>query len=336
MYTNLALSLLPCRVAAAVPGDGWSCGGTVTRPPEVRSGHSFPLRSQVALQGWGGGLERGRQKPKGGQPHPHPGSPHPLSMGPGPPGSARIARGRVAGKDTIPLKASGLVLSSKASAPSPPTHPSPPGAWSRPRPPPGPFGPPPHPHPRGAQLPARPAAVAAAPTGKVPRRLGTTRGQACPQAKGVSNPRRRLGAPRSLAAPRAPLLQARPGGVGGNAPCRPGPGAGGPERVFLPPRDREFQPQAARSKTRNPDRGSALAPRRERLKGPGAAPAAPLPRRRAGRRASAASPAVAAITTAASAGRETPSARYRRWWTRVGPSKPRPGPRQAPPLPAPP
>lgn len=67
LYTNLALSLLPCRVGAAVPGVGWSCRGTVTHPPEVRSGlHSFPLGSQVALQGWGGGLERGRQKPKGG------------------------------------------------------------------------------------------------------------------------------------------------------------------------------------------------------------------------------------------------------------------------------
>lgn len=125
-----------------------------------------------------------------------------------------------------------------------PPHPPTPrlGAWSRSRPLPGPFGPPPPP-------PGRPAASHAGCGGGsthvecVPRRLGTTRGEGCPQAKGVSNPRRSLGAPRSLAAPRAPPLQAWPGGVWAGTPCvvlfRE---QAAPERVFFPTRDRKFQP----------------------------------------------------------------------------------------------
>lgn len=150
MYTNLALPLLLCRLGAAVPGDGWSCGRTITHSPEVRSGHrSFPLRSQVALQGWSRGLERGRTEAKGvPQSRPHPGSPHPLSMGPGlprlcPNRTKVLAKvgwvGRALGRNSkgsfqslrppppspaSPPPAAGLVLSGKVSAPSPP-HPRP-------------------------------------------------------------------------------------------------------------------------------------------------------------------------------------------------------------------
>lgn len=258
MYTNLALSLLPCRVGAAVPGDGWSCRGTITHSPEVRSGHhSFPLRSQVALQGWGRGLERGRTEAKGvPQSHPHPGSPHPLSMGPGlpwlcPNRTKSFGQGWVGGKGFrtqferfLPKPSAsspaGLVLSGKVSAPSPPHPASEPGAAL------GHFLGPldPHSHPQGAQLQAATGCGGGSTHVEcVPRRLGTTRGEACPQAKGVSNPRRNLGASRSLAAPRAPSLQAWPGGVRAGTPSvvlfRK---QAAPERVFFPTRDRKFQP----------------------------------------------------------------------------------------------
>lgn len=142
MYTNLALSLLPCRVGAAVPGAGWSCRGTVTHPPEVRSGrHAFPLRSHVALQRWGRGLERGRQKPKGGRVPPTPGEPaSPAHESRTPPALPKphesVGRGWVGGKGArtrferfLPKPPAsypaGPVLPCKASAPSPPPHPPP-------------------------------------------------------------------------------------------------------------------------------------------------------------------------------------------------------------------
>lgn len=58
-----------------------------------------------------------------------------------------------------------------------------------------------------------------------------------------------------------------------------------PERVFFPTRDHQLPPEAARSKIRGLNRGSARDWRREQRKGPGAVQANPLPRRLAGRRA---------------------------------------------------
>lgn len=166
------------------------------------------------------------------------------------------SRPGVGGKDTIPkvpFKASGLVLSSKASAPSPPT-PHRLVAWSRPQPLPGTSGPP-HPHTSG-----RPnASHAGCGSGSthvecVPRPLRTTRGEACPQAKGVPAggwvpqgvwPLRGL-----------PFSKPGPGGVGGNAQCRPVPGAGGPGTCFLP--NRGPQVSALGGQIQDPESGSRI------------------------------------------------------------------------------
>lgn len=137
----------------------------------------------------------------------------------------------------------GLVLSSKASAPSPPPlNASEPGAAL------GHFQGPldPHPHPQGAQLQATPAAVAAAPTWNVCHVVLELPGEK-----------------------RVPRLKASPIPAGAWVPqgvwplrglpfSKPGPGGGGvwagtpcvvlfreqeaPERVFFPTRDRKFQP----------------------------------------------------------------------------------------------
>lgn len=259
MYTNLALSLLPCRVGAAVPGDGWSCRGMVTRPPEARALLATPfLRVGGGAPGGGRRTGKGTTQAKGvPQPRPPPGSPHPLSMGPGLP---RLCPTRAKWWPRLGGWERALARDWKGSFPNPrpPTlrgRPSPLqkgwgsfptptprlGAWSRPPPLPGPFGPPPPP-------PGRPAAGHAGCGGGsthvecVPRRLGTARGEACPQAKGVSNPRRSLGAPRSLAAPRAPPLQAWPRVWAGTLCVVLFREQGAPERVFFPTRDRKFQP----------------------------------------------------------------------------------------------
>lgn len=83
MYTNLALSLLPYQVGAAVPEDGWWCTGTLAHPPEVRSCSdrisflvAFLLGSRGGVEDWKGDEQKMPQS------RPHPGSPHPLSIGP--------------------------------------------------------------------------------------------------------------------------------------------------------------------------------------------------------------------------------------------------------------
>lgn len=94
---------------------------------------------------------------------------------------------------------------------------------------------PPHPHPQGAQLQATPAAVAAAPTWNVchvvlelPGEKRVPRLKASPIPAGAWVPKG-VWPLRGL-----PLSKPGPGGVGGNALCRPVPGAGGSGTCFLP------------------------------------------------------------------------------------------------------
>lgn len=164
----------------------------------------LPLHSQVALQGWGGELERGRQKPKGGgAAPPTPGEPAAPEHGSQTPQAL-----------PKPLEARcGCPNASHAGCGSGSTH-----------------------------------------VECVPRPLRTTRGEACPQAKGVPAggwvpqgvwPLRGL-----------PFSKPGPGGVGGNAQCRPVPGAGGPGTCFLP--NRGPQVSALGGQIQDPESGSRI------------------------------------------------------------------------------
>lgn len=86
----------------------------------------------------------------------------------------------------------------------------------------------------------------------VPRRLGTSGRGKCLQPKAVSHPRRRLGGPRSLAAPWAPPLQAWPQGCGQK---RPVPSGSGSRRL---PNRFSSQPGAASLGPGRPDPRSGI------------------------------------------------------------------------------
>lgn len=229
------------------------------------------LRSQAGLRGRGG-LEGRRAEASGSQSGPRPGSPHPLSTGPRPP--ALPTRTKVlakAGKEG--RTASGTSCAGQASAPPAPSLVPGDTSWREASL--GLFGP--HPTPRVPSCVPLPD----------PRRMcatssGNFQGEKrIPRLK-ASHPRRSLGVPRSLAAPRAPPLQAWPGDGGEKALCRPVPGADGSGTCFLP--DRGPLVSARGGQIQDPGSGSRIgsgpAPEAARRRGGCAGGSSPRRRRR--------------------------------------------------------
>lgn len=192
------------------------------RPPEtgglVECGLSrlFLLRSRDGLRGWGG-LEGGTNTSSEGWSCPRPGKPASPERGPQSPSPARPARRfwpRLSGKGAQPPACPAPQPRSRRDALE----------GSRPR-------------PLGSQPGPPPGCSAAChhrPTWNVCQVILELPGKRrVPRLKAL-HPHRNLAGPRSLATPRAPLLQAWLEDGGEKALCRQVPGAKGPGTCFLP------------------------------------------------------------------------------------------------------
>lgn len=235
--TNLALSLLPCRVGAAVPGGAQ----TVARPPEVRSGRflGFALPGWAPGVGWTGkGTNRGQRV---SQSRPHSGSPQPLTEHS--PGLPRLCPNRTTDLAKLGGKAPGSVphglfqrLRSLQRLPSPLLERAPPPSPRSQEPPSASSTTvsTPTPKPRAPSCTPRPTGVATAPTWNVCHVVlrfqrgkaspGQSRLAPSPEAERPGESGRSAGSPSTSLAP----------GVGKNALCRPVPGAGGSGTGFPP------------------------------------------------------------------------------------------------------